>query len=92
MSDADLFLKFLMELNQTNSLFWCPALECGRKYKRKGDLKSHVKAKHSEMAPEQISRNRSFREGKPFQCPYTNCESGFLMIRGLKRHLKQKHK
>ena len=35
----------------------------------------------------QISYNKVSREGKSFQCPHIDCESGFLKMRVLKKNI-----
>jgi len=73
--------------------FICPLSSCQRLYRRKGDLKVHVKKKHSDCAdlPDLISRPRSSRLGKPYPCPVLGCPCGFLRARGLQRHCRKKH-
>lgn len=70
----------------------CPIPNCDRTYRRKGDLKQHVMAKHenSEIAAN-ISPARSSKEGKPFPCPEESCPSGYQRQADLMRHQKKKH-
>lgn len=70
--------------------FKCPISGCSCSYKRKGDLKVHVKAKHPER-PEvanKIAAPKSSKEGKQFPCPYYGCPCGYLWKKDLLRHLK----
>lgn len=61
--------------------------------RHKGDLKHHVMSKHPgwEAIAQTISRPRSDKTNKPFKCPQSDCSSGYLWMRDLKRHIKTKH-
>lgn len=76
-----------------SSSFVCPLPNCRRTYRRKGDLKVHVKKKHPSYVelPDQISKPRSSRLNKPFPCPVEDCPCGFMRQRGLQRHFRKKH-
>jgi hypothetical protein len=73
--------------------FTCPLPECGRKYRRKGDLKVHCVTKHPGMIAlhRSISTPKSTKEGKAFPCPVESCRCGFKWERDLRRHIKGKH-
>jgi len=87
-----------MQEDESNSArrvqcFVCPVPSCQRPYRRKGDLKVHVKKKHPDHIdlPDLISRPRSTKANKPFPCPIDGCPCGFLRYRGLQRHFRKKH-
>jgi hypothetical protein len=71
----------------------CPVVNCGKRYRRKGDLKYHITNKHPQHAQlaEVISRAKSEKDGKDFPCPIPDCKCGFKWHRDLKRHMKGKH-
>ncbi len=68
----------------------CPLTECQRRYRRKGDLKVHVKNHHAALLS-LVSRPKSTRVDKPVGCPFPSCPSGFTRKNALYRHLRNKH-
>jgi hypothetical protein len=73
--------------------FTCPLPDCGRKYRRKGDLKVHCVTKHPGMTAlhRSISTPKSTKDGKTYPCPVESCRCGFKWERDLRRHIKGKH-
>jgi len=72
--------------------YLCPVEDCGHRYRRKGDLKTHVlKRHHDRDLAAIISKPRSTKEGKTFPCPVDNCKSGYSRNRELLRHFRLKH-
>lgn len=76
--------------------FVCPIEQCPRRYRRKGELKTHMLQKHTAAqvaAYPDIIASRSSAEGKPYVCPYPACADthGYQRPHGLRRHLRQMH-
>ena len=61
--------------------------------RHKGDLKSHVQKIHKEESelPNAISKPRSTKVEKAFQCPMPHCNCGYDRHRDLLRHYRLKH-
>ncbi len=73
----------------------CPVCGCRKIYYRKGDLKVHVRAKHSDIfdrVAHLLSPPKSSSEGKLFCCPYSGCLCGYKHEKDLVRHLKMMYK
>lgn len=83
----------MSEILPSTGFFACPVEGCLKKYKHKGDLKSHAKRKHQdyEALPTIISKPRSTKEKKPFRCPVDSCSCGYVRKRDLIRHFRVKH-
>jgi len=71
----------------------CPVTTCGRRYKRKGDLKTHCLQKHPELSSlaRFVSPPKSRKEGKTYPCPIESCQCGYKWKRDLQRHILLKH-
>jgi len=56
-------------------------------------LKSHIRNKHGHLQElaESIVPSRRTKVGKPYQCPYADCPSGYTKKSDLLRHLREKH-
>src|SRR4051812_18854970 len=61
--------------------------------RRKGDLKTHVLIKHRDQAglADLVSKSRSSKSGKPFNCPVPTCPSGYSRKGDLDRHVRKNH-
>lgn len=64
--------------------FSCPVEGCTRDFSRKDNLNQHLKTSHSEVSPEEKSRN--------YKCDISSCELSFFHANHLIKHLEEEHK
>ncbi len=77
-----------------HSAFLCPVYNCYHSYRRKGDLKKHMREKHEDRVDlaVAVSRDKVTKEGKPFACPFPGCRSGYSRLDRLTLHVDRVHR
>jgi hypothetical protein len=76
---------------QTGGRSTCPVDGCFKVYAFKSDMKKHVTEAHPFELANLISEPRSTKIGKPFPCPFIECQCGYLRVKDMRRHVVTKH-